>query len=76
MLTDLTNAWQASLSVDNDYAQWAGDENSSGCTLQDPGYAAAETPNEHATTDKNAFVNLWNPIAAPYTLSQYSGDKI
>ncbi len=76
MLSDLTSAWQASLSVDNDYAQWAGDENSSGCTLQDPGYAAAETPNEQATTDKNAFVNLWNPIAGRYSLSQYSGDKI
>jgi hypothetical protein len=76
MLSDLTNAWQASLSVDNDYAQWAGDENSSGCTLQDPGYTAAETPNEQATTDKNAFVSLWNPIAQQYSLPQYSGNGI
>jgi hypothetical protein len=76
MLTDLTNAWQASLSVDNDYAQWAGDENSSGCTLQDPSYAAAETPNEEATTDKNAFVSQWNTIAARYSLPQYSGNGI
>jgi len=76
MLSDLTNAWQASLSVDNDYAQWAGDESSSGCTLQDPGYTAAETPNEEATTDKNAFVALWNPIAQRYNLAQYSGDQI
>ena len=76
MLADLTSAWQASLSVDNDYAQWAGDENSSGCTLQDPGYAAAETPNEQATTDKNAFVSLWNPVAGRYSLPQYSGDGI
>ena len=76
MLTDLTNAWQASLSVDNDYAQWASDESSSGCTLQDPGYSAAETPNEDATTDKDAFVSLWNPVAQQYTLAQYSGDQI
>jgi hypothetical protein len=76
MLSDLTNAWQASLSVDNDYAQWAGDENSSGCTLQDPSYAAAETPNEQATADKNAFVGRWNPIAAQYSLPQYSGEQI
>ena len=76
MLSDLTNAWQASLSVDNDYAQWAGDESSSGCTLQDPGYTAAETPNEEATTDKNAFVGLWNPIAQRYNLAQYSGGGI
>ena len=76
MLSDLTNGWQASLSVDNDYAQWAGDESSSGCTLQDPGYTAAETPNEEATTDKNAFVSQWNPIAQRYNLAQYSGDQI
>ena len=76
MLSDLTNAWQASLSVDNDYAQWAGDESSSGCSLQDPGYTAAETPNEQATTDKNAFVSQWNPIAQRFSLAQYSGDQI
>jgi hypothetical protein len=76
MLTDLTNAWQASLSVDNDYAQWAGDENSSGCTLQDPSYAAAGTPNEDATTDKNAFVGKWNAIAPQYSLPQYNGSQI
>jgi hypothetical protein len=76
MLSDLTNAWQASLSVDNDYAQWAGDESSSGCTLQDPGYTAAETPNEEATTDKNAFVSQWDPIAQRYNLTQYSGGQI
>ncbi|MCW2932666.1 MAG: hypothetical protein JWM19_3628 [Actinomycetia bacterium] len=76
MLTDLTNAWQASLSVDNDYAQWAGDENSSGCTLQDASYAAAETPNKEATTDKGAFVSQWNTIAARYSLPQYRGNEI
>jgi hypothetical protein len=76
MLSDLTNAWQASLSVDNDYARWSGDENTSGCTLQDPGYTAAETPNEEATTDKDAFVSLWNPIARQYNLPQYSGNGI
>jgi len=76
MLSDLTNAWQASLSVDNDYARWAGDESSSGCTLQDPSYAAAETPNEQATANKNAFVGLWNPIAGQYSLPQYTGGQI
>jgi hypothetical protein len=76
MLAYLTEAWQASLSVDDDYAQWAGDEKSSGCTLQDAGYAAAETPNEEATTYKNTFVSQWDAIAAQYSLPQYNGSQI
>jgi hypothetical protein len=76
MLSDLQNAWQVSMQVDNDYAQWAGDENTSGCSLQDPGYTAATGPNQQATTDKNAFTSMWNPIAQQYNLPQYTGDEL
>jgi hypothetical protein len=76
MLSDLTNAWQASIVVDNDYAQWTTDESSSGCTTQDPSYAAANTPNQEATNDKNAFASLWDPIAQRYDLPRYSGDQL
>jgi hypothetical protein len=75
MLSDLTNAWQASIAVDNDYAQWSSDENS-GCTTQDPSYEAANTPNSEATNDKDAFASQWDPIAAQYSLPQYSGDQL
>jgi hypothetical protein len=72
MLSDLTNAWQVSIQADNDYAQWISDESTSGCTQQDPSFQAAATPNSEATTDKSAFISLWNPIAAQYGLTQYN----
>jgi hypothetical protein len=79
MLSDLTGAWQASEQVDQDYAQWAGDENTQGCANQDysdPSYEAAVSPNEEATSDKTAFVALWNPIAEKYGLPTYSQGEI
>ena len=79
MLSDLTGAWQASQQVDQDYAQWANDENSQGCTSQDytdPSYEAADSPNQQATADKTAFVGLWNPIASKYGLPTYSQGEI
>ncbi len=79
MLSDLTSAWQASEEVDQDYAQWAADENSQGCADQDytdPSYEAANSPNEEATADKTAFVALWNPIAQKYGLPTYDQSEI
>jgi len=79
MLSDLTGAWQASQEVDQDYAQWANDENTQGCTNQDytdPSYEAATSPNEQATSDKTAFVALWNPIAKKYGLPTYDQSEI
>jgi hypothetical protein len=79
MLSDLTGAWQASQQVDQDYAQWAADENTQGCTNQDytdPSYEAAGSPNDQATSDKTAFVALWNPIARKYGLPTYDQGEI
>ena len=78
-LSDLTSAWQASATVDQDYAQWAANENSNGCVANDTSnsnYVAAEGPNGQATTSKTAFVSLWNPIAQKYGLTQYSQDQL
>jgi hypothetical protein len=72
MISDLTSAWQASIQADNDYAQWLGDENTSGCTQQDSYFQAATTPNNQATTYKSAFINQWNPIAAQFGLTEYN----
>jgi hypothetical protein len=66
MLQALTGAWLASVSADLDFARWAQDELSQGCTQNDqadPNFQAAKAPDAHATTDKKAFVKLWNPIA-------------
>jgi hypothetical protein len=79
MLQALTGAWQASATADRDFAQWAQDELSQGCTQNDdadPNYQAAAAPDAHATTDKKAFVNLWNPIAAQYGLTSYRWNKL
>jgi hypothetical protein len=76
MVSDLTGAWQASEQVDQDYAQWAGDESASGCTTNDPSYVAANGPNATATADKTAFTNLWNPLAQQYGLPAYDQSHI
>lgn len=81
MLQDLTSAWQASIATDQDYAQWANDEISQGCSADDSSdraLAAANGPggpNDQATADKQDFVSLWNPIAAQYGLSTYTSDQ-
>ena len=79
LLSDLTQAWQASVAADQAYAQWANDENTQGCVANDasdPGYRATVTPNANATKDKTAFVGQWNPVAARYGLTQYTEDQL
>jgi hypothetical protein len=79
MLQALTGAWQASATADRDFAQWAQDELSQGCIqydLADPNFQAAAAPDAQATTDKKAFVKLWNPIAAQYGLTSYTWNRL
>lgn len=80
MIQDLSNAWQASRQADQDFAAWAGDENSgSGCTQNDSGnanYQAANGPDNEATTAKQEFVRLWNPVATQYGLATYQWDQL
>lgn len=79
LLSDLTQAWQASIAADQAYAQWANDENTQGCVpndTSDPGYQATVTPNANATTYKTAFVGRWNPVAAAYGLTQYTQNQL
>lgn len=79
LLQDLTGAWQASVTADGDFAQWANDEIANGCVqndTSDPGAAAATGPDNQATSDKQAFVSLWNPIATQYGLSTYTQDQL
>jgi hypothetical protein len=78
LVSDLTQAWQASIAADQAYANWANDEITQGCVrndTSDPGYQATGTPNRQASTDKDSFVTLWNPVASAYGLTQYSADQ-
>jgi len=79
LLTDLTNAWQASISADDDFARWANDEIAKGCVANDtsdPGFQAATTPDNAATAAKQAFVGQWNPLAVRYGLTQYQWNQL
>jgi hypothetical protein len=79
LITDLTNAWQASIAADDDFARWADDEIAKGCVANDtsdPGYQAATTPDNEATAAKQAFVAQWNPLAAGYGLTQYQWNQL
>ena len=77
MISSLTQAWQASITADQDFAAWAQDESAS-CTPggSDANLAAATGPDDQATQDKTAFVGSWNPIAQQYDLPAYSQDQL
>ncbi len=79
MLQDLNGAWQASMQADQDFAAWASDESSDGCTPDDSAdsnFQAAADPDNEATADKQAFVNLWNPVASQYGLTTYAWNQL
>jgi len=79
LVSDLTKAWQASITADQAYAKWANDEFTQGCVpndTTDPGYEATNTPNLEATQYKTAFVSEWNPVAAQYGLTQYQQGQL
>jgi hypothetical protein len=79
LLSDLANAWQASLSADQDLATWASDEAAKRCVpddTSDPGYQATATPDNEANQAKTAFVAQWNPIASSYGLTTYQQDQL
>ena len=74
LITNLRGAWQSSMEADKAYAQYSQDQISNGCVKNDtadPNYQAAIGPDGHATTYKQNFVALWNPIAMQYGLPTY-----
>jgi hypothetical protein len=79
MLTDLTNAWQASATVDADLAKWATDE-AGHCgkkrVMKDKNYTATLPFDSQATNNKNAFVELWNPLAKKNGLSKVQPSQL
>jgi len=78
LLSDLTQAWQASIAADQAFAQWANDELAN-CTPNDTGsaaYQATVTPDNNATKYKTLFVAQWNPLAAKYGLTQYQQGQL
>jgi hypothetical protein len=78
MLTDLTDGWQASATVDADLANWATSEVGH-CTKNDlgnPAYTASLLYDSKATNGKTAFVQQWNGLARKYGLAVYQPSQI
>ena len=77
LVSTLTTAMQNSLNADNDYHAWMADLVSSGNTCgsnpnQDSNYVNGGTASSDATTSKNAFLSLWNPMAPTYGQQTYT----
>jgi hypothetical protein len=77
LVSALTTAMQHSIEADKDYRGWMADFASSGSACgsdpsQDPNYAAGQNASAAATTAKNAFVALWDPMAPRYGQQTYS----
>ena len=77
LVSALTSAMQNSLNADNDYHAWLADLVSSGAACgsnpsQDPNYVAAGTADSAATTSKEAFVAIWDPMAPRYGQQTYT----
>jgi len=79
LVSDLTQAWQASIAADQGFARWANDEITQGCVASDtndPGYQSTVTPDNEATQYKTDFTAQWNPIAARYGLTTYQQNQL
>ena len=79
LVSTLTTAMQNSLHADNDYHAWMADLVSAGSTCgsnasQDSNYVAGGTASAMATTSKNDFLAIWNPMAPRYGQQTYSAD--
>jgi serine/threonine-protein kinase len=76
--SDLIKALRDSLSADRDYLSWAEQQLRSGCTpvAQSGAYNAAFTADEQAAASKQAFVQVWNPLAARYGARQETPGNI
>ena len=79
MRAALVQALTFSLTADQKYTAWAQAVAAGGCSghaTHDGNYAAAQAASGSATTSKQAFVGLWNPIAGAYNLPTRSESTV
>jgi hypothetical protein len=77
LISPLETAMQDSINADRDYQYWMMDVANSGDPCgSDPGhdsnYGAGQNASIAATTAKNAFLGIWNPMAPRYRQKNYS----
>jgi hypothetical protein len=70
----LLAALGSSLTADRDYLSWARQQLAGGCTptSQSSAYNAAFSASRRADAAKEAFVQMWNPVAARYGFERES----
>jgi tRNA A-37 threonylcarbamoyl transferase component Bud32 len=70
----LLAALGSSLTADRDYLSWAREQLTGGCTptSQSSAYNAAFIASQRADAAKQAFVQVWNPVAARYGIARES----
>ena len=75
---ELSGALSRSLEADRDYLTWAQQQLAGGCTPSDQSSAfnAAVGASQLANAAKQAFVQVWNPVAAKYGIKPDSADSI
>ncbi|HEY1003740.1 MAG TPA: hypothetical protein VGD83_29275, partial [Streptosporangiaceae bacterium] len=74
----LLAALGTSLTADRDYLSWARQQLTGGCTPtgQSSAYNAAFSASRRADAAKEAFVQVWNPVAARYGIARESPRNI
>ena len=75
--SQLMTALQDSLQIDNDYLKWAQQQQSSGCAygFNNTYYDNASAEDNTVTSDKQTFLNGWDPIASQYNLEQFAAGE-
>ncbi len=70
----LITALSSSLTADRDYLTWAQQQLAGGClpSSQSSAYNTAFSASQRADAAKQAFVQVWNPVAARYGVAQNS----
>ena len=70
----LVTALSSSLTADRDYLTWAQQQLAGGClpSSQSSAYNTAFSASQRADAAKQAFVQVWNPVAARYGVAQSS----
>jgi len=76
--SELSGALSRSLEADRDYLTWAQQQLAGGCTPSDQSsaYNAANGASQLANAAKQAFVQVWNPVAGKYGIKPDSAGSI
>ncbi len=80
VVSSLLTAWNASVASDQAYAGYAQDEKLKATCVpndqSDANFRAAQAADQRASTTKEEFLSLWNPVARRYGQPTYTQNQI